>query len=205
MQGAEARADLATERMAWMSRHANDVILLLDEQGQILDCNERAERAYGYSREELLALRVVELRPEDPSSQQEALEQYRTVLERGSLVFKGVQRRKDGTTFPVEVSSSRIQYEGRTYVQSIVRDQTELAAALRRVERQRDLYDMLSRCNHLVARQQDRQGVFDGLTRLAVAHGRFLFAWVAEPGADGTVHKLSVAGDDGGYVASGST
>lgn len=197
---AEARADLATERMAWLSRHANDIILLLDESGLILDCNERAERTYGYSRNELVGQPVFKLRLVDASEQKQALEHYRRVLEQGSLVFQSVHQRKDGTTFPVEVSSTRIQFQGTTYVASIVRDRAEIVAAQRRVERQRDLYDMLSRCNHLVARLQDRRSVFEGVARLAVEHGRFLFAWIAEPGPEGTVQKSVVFGNDGGYV-----
>lgn len=200
LQVAEARADLATERMAWLSRHANDIILLLDESGQILDCNERAERAYGYPRDELLGRAVFTLRPVDDNEQQLAQEHYRSVLDRGSLVFNSTHRRKDGTTFPVEVSSTRIQFRGTTYVASIVRDQTELVAARRRIERQRDLYDMLSRCNHIVARLQDRKAILDGVTRLAVENGRFLFAWIAEPGPGGSVIKSSVFGHDDGYV-----
>ena len=39
-----------------MSRHAHDVILLLDGDGQIIDCNERAEVTYGYPRAELVGM-----------------------------------------------------------------------------------------------------------------------------------------------------
>ena len=62
LASAEARASFASERMAWMSRHAHDVIVLLDEDGRIIDCNDRAEEVYGYSREELLQMTVFQLR-----------------------------------------------------------------------------------------------------------------------------------------------
>jgi len=198
LQGAEARAGFATERLAWMARHANDVILLLDDHGRILDCNDRAESTYGYAREELLQLDVFALRV--PGAPEDARRIFRTVLERGSRVFSTHHARRDGSAFPVQVSSNRVEFEGRVYVQSIVRDQSELVAARRRIERQRDLYDLLSRCNHVAARLRDRQSLFDDIVRLAVEHGRFLFACIVETRADGTVVRVSNFGDDGGYL-----
>jgi PAS domain S-box-containing protein len=198
LAGAEARASYATERMAWMSRHANDVILLLDEDGNVIDCNERAEATYGYSREQLLQLTVFELRSD--RTRPVADGQFREVLAKGSLVFQTQHRAGDGRVFPVEVSSSGVAFEGRTYVQSIVRDQTEIFAAQRRLERQRDLYDMLSRCSHAVARLRDRAPLYDAITRVAVEHGHFLFAWIAEPGTDGSINRAATFGDDGGYL-----
>ncbi|HET7204719.1 MAG TPA: ATP-binding protein [Steroidobacteraceae bacterium] len=197
--GAEARASFAAERMAWMSRHANDVILLLDEDGRIIDCNERAEVTYGYSREELLCRTVFDLRSD--GSRPVADGQFREVLAKGALVFETEHLTRDGRLFPVEVSSSGVEFQGRTYVQSIVRDQSELVAARRRLERQRDLYDMLSRCNHAIARLRDRASLYDAVTRVAVEHGRFLFAWIAEPQQDGAVQRVAAFGDDGGYLA----
>ncbi len=197
--GAEARASFATERMAWMSRHANDVILLLDEDGRIIDCNERAELTYGYSRDELLRKTVFELRSD--GSRKAADGQFREVLARGALVFETEHRTRDGRMFPVEVSSSGVEFQGRTYVQSTVRDQSELVAARRRLERQRDLYDMLSRCNHAIARLRDRASLYEAVTRVAVEHGRFLFAWIAEAEPDGSVRCVASFGDDAGYLA----
>ncbi len=195
---AEARADLATRRMAWMSRHAHDVILLLDDTGRILDCNERAEQVYGYARDDLLAMRIFDLRNSTDVSFGE--EQFKTLVERGGLVYHTQHRRRDGSIFPVEVSASVVDFQERRYVQSIGRDQSELVAARLRTERQRDLYDMLSRCNHVVARVHDRASLFTHITRLAVEHGHFLFAWLAELQDDGSVRKAASFGRDGGYV-----
>ena len=199
LAGAEARASFATERMAWMSRHANDVILLLDRDGHIIDCNERAEVTYGYSRDELLGKTVFDLRSDQ--SRPVADDQFREVLTRGALVFETEHRARTGRLLPVEVSSCGVEFQGRTYVQSIVRDQSELVAARRRLERQRDLYDMLSRCNHAIARLRDRASLYEAITRVAVEHGRFLFAWIAEPRPDGGVELAAAFGDDGGYLA----
>jgi PAS domain S-box-containing protein len=198
LENAEARASFAAERMAWMSRHANDVILLLDADGEIIDCNDRAEVTYGYSRTELMHMSVFELRAE--ATRPVAGGQFREVLARGALVFQTEHRTRDGRILPVEVSSKSVEFQGRTYVQSIVRDQSELVAARRRIERQRDLYDMLSRCNHAIARMLDHASLYQAITRVAVEHGHFLFAWIAGTQPDGSIVREAAFGEDGGYL-----
>ncbi len=46
----------------YLTRYANDIILLCDEQGNILEANERAVAAYGYDRETLLKMNLRDLR-----------------------------------------------------------------------------------------------------------------------------------------------
>ena len=50
---------------AQLSLSANDVVLLMDERGRILDANDRAVEMYGYSREEMLAMEIRDLRHPD--------------------------------------------------------------------------------------------------------------------------------------------
>jgi PAS domain S-box-containing protein len=199
VESAEARASFASERMAWMSRHANDAILLLDADGQIIDCNERAEITYGYTHAELVGRSAFELRAEPTTPARDV--QFREVLERGALLYQTEHRTRDGCRFPVEVSSRCVEFQGRTYVQSIVRDQRELVAARRRVERQRDLYDMLSRCAHAIARLRDPRLLYQAIVRIAVEHGHFLFAWIGGRRPDGSVAQEASFGDDEGYLA----
>ncbi len=65
----EHQADLERQalagRYAHLSRYVNDIVLLLDEDGKILEANDRAASAYGYSVEELLRLSIQDLL--DPS------------------------------------------------------------------------------------------------------------------------------------------
>jgi PAS domain S-box-containing protein len=199
VESAEARASFASERMAWMSRHANDAILLLDANGQIIDCNERAEVTFGDTHAELVGRSVFELRAETTTATAEA--QFREVLERGALLFQAEHRARDGSRFPVEVSSRRVEFQGRIYVQSIIRDQRELVAARRRLERQRDLYDMLSRCAYAIARLREPRLLYQAVARVAVEHGHFLFAWIAGRRPDGSVAQEAAFGDDEGYLA----
>ena len=101
----------------------NDAIEVVDpETLRFLDVNEKACSDLGYSREELLSLRVFDIDPAlTELSAAKAIEDLR---KSGCLVLESAHRRKDGSTFPVEVSLRRVQIE-RDYVVSIVRDITE--------------------------------------------------------------------------------
>jgi PAS domain S-box-containing protein len=68
------------------------------------------------------------------------------------------------------------------------------------IERQRDLYALLSQCNHVVARVDDRQSLFQSIVRLSVEGGRFKFAWIGELRDGGDVARVASFGRDEGNV-----
>ena len=64
---AEREQAAATERLTVTLRHANDIVFLTDETGRILEANERALEAYGFTLDELRALPPGGLRAEPTS------------------------------------------------------------------------------------------------------------------------------------------
>ncbi len=113
----------ASERQALLSLEANDIILLLDGRGRIVEANPRALATYGYDREEMQRLSIAEIRP--PGLQAQASEDLRRVAADGHAVFETEHVRKDGTRFPVEVSSRVVQVDGQPHFLSVVRDIAE--------------------------------------------------------------------------------
>jgi PAS domain S-box-containing protein len=103
-----------------LTRHANDIMFLCDEDGRILDVNERAEEAYGYTRAELETLNARDFRP--PEALKDWEHHWIESAKTGGCRYEAVHRRKDGSTFPVEISSRIIDIDGRRYRQSIIRD-----------------------------------------------------------------------------------
>lgn len=144
---AESRADEMATRLGWVTRHANDVILLLGQDGRVLDVNDRAEQIYGYTREELLALEVFELRPADAVQLADAHARFDAVKQGQSLVFETTHVRKDGTSFPVEISSRQVSLGDQQYVQSIVRDITDRRRAEERLRESEAQYRLLFKSN----------------------------------------------------------
>ncbi len=115
------RSSLA-QRYEYLTRFANDIILVTDQNLKIVEANDRALASYGYAREELLQLDLKQLYP--PGSELiDSLVSH--VEEEKGLIFETLQRRKDGTTFPVEVSLRLQEVDGEKLFQEIIRDITE--------------------------------------------------------------------------------
>jgi PAS domain S-box-containing protein len=114
----------------YLSRYANDIILLPDATGRIMEANDRAVESYGYSADELRQMNVADLNvPEEAAA---LAQTWMKVMEKGAagLVFEAEHVRKDGSRFTVEISARSFVVEGRELRQSIVRDITERKRAV---------------------------------------------------------------------------
>jgi PAS domain S-box-containing protein/diguanylate cyclase (GGDEF)-like protein len=109
-----------------MFRFANDIMLLTDTSGGILECNERAVEAYSLPHDQIVGRSLADLRtPEARTHLQEDLDHIRTA---GTLIYETEHRRADGRRFPVEVSVRLIEEGGNVYLLQILRDISERRA-----------------------------------------------------------------------------
>jgi PAS domain S-box-containing protein len=108
------------KHLEYISKYANEVMLLFDQDWRIVECNERVLDFLGYTREELLRLTAFDIRP---ASRRNDIMQWAIVLtEQDRICAETELLRKDGTLFPVEASDRIIIMDGRRYYQSMVRD-----------------------------------------------------------------------------------
>ncbi len=120
--------DRADHEMWRLLESAPDAMVIVDRTGHIAFLNSHAERMFGYPTHELLGQAVEVLVPDAARG---AHTRYRAgyeasprTREMGSgLDLKG--RRKDGSTFPVEISLSPLEKSGDQFVISAIRDMTE--------------------------------------------------------------------------------
>jgi len=130
-RGAHAR------HLELLSEHANDVVLLGDDTGRIVRVNDRVREYYGWSSAELEGVHIRFLRA--PRQIDELDSHIERIRREGHLRYETVHRRRNGTTFPVEVSGRGFESQGRWFFQAIVRDVTERKEALRAVSFQAEL------------------------------------------------------------------
>jgi len=106
--------------------NSNDAIEVVDPQTmRFIDVNETACSELGYTRDELLSMSVFDI---DPRVTRESIAQAWEHLRKvGFLMIETEHRRKDGTTFPVEINIKRLELD-RPYVIAICRDISERKA-----------------------------------------------------------------------------
>ncbi len=143
--------------------NASDAFFLRNEDGNIVDVNRRACDSLGYLREELLSMNVADV---DLRFGPEGIKQKYAKLADGDfpVTFEGIQRRKDGTTFPVEVRSSPLKVGGRRLLLSLVRDVTDRKRAEEELHKEQRLLRKV-----LDLHEQDRKliayEIHDGLAQ----------------------------------------
>ena len=112
-------------RSLFENNHA--VMFVIDpESGAILDANPAAEHFYGWSRQELMRMNVMEINSLSPEQVQAEMQAAQTAR-RHYFAFR--HRLADGSTRDVEVYSGRIVMGERALLYSIVHDVTERTRA----------------------------------------------------------------------------
>ncbi len=110
-------------RYRTLIEQSGDCLIVHDFNSSIIDVNDFSCETYGYTRAELVQMKVSDLDPdyverEDSGTFWEGLNLYEPIY------FEARQKKKDGTIFPVEVRLSLIQYRDETVVLGFCRDIT---------------------------------------------------------------------------------
>lgn len=134
----EAVRESAEKYRLLFSKESDAVILIDSDTLEVMDANEAAEKIYGYTRAELLGASVSKFYV-DPAN---AADGPGLFNEAGNAaIVEGLHRKKDGTIFPVEISSGHFTWKGKTIICEIIRDVTERQkAALEKDELKRQLF-----------------------------------------------------------------
>ena len=116
----EAELRASEEQFRTLVESAPDAILITDERGRIVLVNSRVEQLFGYTRDALEGSPAEELVGE--------IDWTRIALSAegtATLELERAGRRRDGASFPVEVTLSPLERPGATWTIGIVRDVTE--------------------------------------------------------------------------------
>ena len=102
---------------------STDGILLETLDGSIMDTNEITEKMYGYTHEELLTMRVIDLIPYEFLTDKPNYIEWE--LQHEGVITDIPNKRKDGSIFPVEVSTRLATIDNETVAVAYIRDITE--------------------------------------------------------------------------------
>jgi diguanylate cyclase (GGDEF)-like protein/PAS domain S-box-containing protein len=120
---------LANEaRIRAVTDNAFDAIITSDERGVIDGVNYAVEKMFGYSAAELMGKNVSLLMPEPYRGEHDRYIDHYLITGKGRLINNHAEvigQRKDGTTFPVEISLSEMFIGERRNFVGVARDITE--------------------------------------------------------------------------------
>ncbi len=150
------------QRFRRLVENAGDAFFLHEIDGRILDMNKAAGESLGYSRDELLQMNVSDL---DVNFISDKLVDYHTLPEAEyPVTISSVHRRKDGSTFPVEVRLAPINVGNKRLILGLARDITERKLAEKKLHDEqrllREMLDLMEQDRKLVAYE-----IHDGLAQ----------------------------------------
>ena len=120
---AEEEVRQSEERYRRLFQQASEPIVLVDPQsGEFVDFNNRAHEMLGYAREELTALRVMDI---DASPAEQTRRSIERLLAEGSGIFETCVRTKNGDVRDIRATSQMILLHGRKLIQTTWKDVTE--------------------------------------------------------------------------------
>jgi len=166
-----------------------DALFLIDNRdGRILTVNPAARKLYGYTREEFLAMKDVDLAA-DPSADA-ALPRARS-----QRLADQPHRRKDGTVFPADVWVRHFGYKGHTITVAAIRDMSPWKAAERKILRLSEFYAALSRTSAAIIRHDQPEDLFRQVCKIVAELDQVLLVYIGliDP-ESGWLHPLAWSG-----------
>jgi PAS domain S-box-containing protein len=180
-----------------------DALIVVDEQGYLVQANAQATTVFGYSREELLGQSLDLLLPERfrEIHRRHAAHYFKAPrLRPMGIGLRLFARRKDNSEIPVEISLSPLRVGEQLYVIAAVRDMT----AQRRAEREKALLlQNLSVQGELLNQAYDAIIVRDPLDRILLWNrgAERLYGWPAQEALGRISTRLLKTGFPEGEVA----
>lgn len=153
---AEEAMRKSEEKYRYLFNNNPALIVIWDpELMTVMEINDKVTELYGYTREEYMQMSVLEYRPvEDHAKIREFAHQ---MLSGDTEIYKGMWRhlKKNGDLMYMDITSHRIEYNGRVAVLSLAKDMTDQYKA---EEQLRKTYEDIRRLNnHLqTVREEER-------------------------------------------------
>jgi diguanylate cyclase (GGDEF)-like protein/PAS domain S-box-containing protein len=172
-QKAEGRLRDSESRFRDLIEQAADGIYLSDVEGNFIMVNTRGCELLGYDNSELTGAnaRITYVEEEVDAYRQ----RLQAVAAGETLRYERMVRRKDGTTFPAEISFKMLS---NGMVQAIFHDISRRREHEEKIIRLTRIHAVLSSINSAIVRMHDRKELMQEACRIASQHAAFHIAWI---------------------------
>ena len=166
-----------------------DALIVIDVRGQIVSFSAAAQRMFQYAESDVLGENISMLMPSPDREKHDGyIDHYLKTGERRIIGIGRLTsaRRRDGSTFPIELSVGEVQDEGRPLFTGFIRDLTESQQAERRVA---DLQAELAHASRVTAMGTLASALAHELNQPLTAIANYLEAGRDMLDADGPVDR----------------
>lgn len=160
----------ATQKYKLLTQNANDLIIIYNKVGEIIESNRKAEEVLGYTAEEIRNLHINDIFSEEGTVQRDMPSGIPPLNKR---IFEAKAKRKDGSVFFAEVSESLVEYEGNEIVLAIIHDITDRKIAMEKASKFNRMLLVLSRVNRTIARNVELNELFTEVCKIICEFGKF--------------------------------
>lgn len=178
----ERESRLAEAERDWLhdviERSLNEVFVFDPGSLAFLFVNRGAAQNLGYSNEELHRMTPLDIKPEFEEESFRAILRSASEGEKRVHRFETVHRRKDGSTYPVEVTLQFVSRGPDDVVLAVINDITQRRWAESRIRRLNRVYSVLSDVNQTIVREREPEALCREACRIAVDKGGFREAWL---------------------------
>ena len=124
--------DTSITRYKLIFENSRDIMILVDNNNKIVEVNNAAETLYGFSRNDLCGNSIYTVKA--ASNLNSSIGFY------GGELYETIHVKKDGSSFPVEVSSQTINIDDEKLTLAIIRDITERKANEAKIIKSQEFY-----------------------------------------------------------------
>ncbi len=170
-----------------MADMSNDAFYLCDARGRFLYVNDRSSSSIGYTRDELLTMTVSDINPAFPPDR--FAEFIRDLRHAPVPPFETSNRRKDGSSMPIEISVAHLDIDGADYMFGVVRDISER----KQLEAARKQFTQRMLRTLEAERQRIARELHDDVGQALATVGVLLHALEQTPGSVAEEHRPALA------------
>lgn len=128
-------------RFNHFSKFSNDIYFLLDLDGKIIEFNDKAFIAYGYTDNEFLEMNFTNLI--SLNNKNSAVLNFKDILKNKGIVGDSIHHRKDRTEFEVEFSIRLFEINEQNFLQTIIKDVAARNSAVKSLKESKEIFDLI--------------------------------------------------------------
>ena len=129
--------------LSFALNRVEEAAFLADEEGRLCYVNNAACRNQGRTREQLLALNVIDI-DQSITTPAQWLESWQRIKTQVSTTFESVHLGNGGRAYPVEINANYFEFQDSPYILGLARDIAERKKIERRMQLAQEVFDCAS-------------------------------------------------------------